>query len=52
MDVHFITPQFYGDIGVVQEIMHEILLDQIAFIAQADDKLIEPIMTIDLHDMP
>jgi hypothetical protein len=50
--IQLIAAQFDGEIGVVQEILHEIFLYQKPFITQANDKFIEPVMAVDLHDMP
>src|SRR5688572_28650489 len=33
-------------------IMHEILLDHVAFITKTNNKIIKAILAVDLHDMP
>ena len=36
----------------MQKIIHEIFLDHITFVTQANDKIIKPIMAVYFHDMP
>jgi hypothetical protein len=52
MNLRFIVGKINRDIRIVQEIIHEILLDHVAFVAKANDKIIEAIMAINFHDMP
>ena len=32
--------------------MHEIFLDDVAFVTQADNKIIKPVLAVNFHDMP
>ena len=41
MDLHRIFLQIKGDIGRVQEVISEVLLDYVAFIAAAYNEIIE-----------
>ncbi|MNY47304.1 hypothetical protein D3C86_1825650 [compost metagenome] len=36
----------------MQKVIGEIFLDQVAFIATADDKIIDAVLRVDLHDVP
>ena len=41
-----------GDVRHVQEVIGEILLDDVAAIPAADDKVIDPMVSVALHDVP
>jgi len=52
MDFHFIITQSNGDIRIVQVIIHEVFLDHIAFVPQANDKVIMTVLAIRFKDVP
>src|ERR1700743_2867265 len=52
MYIHLITIQLDSHVRVVHIVIHEILFYKKSLIAQANNKIIEPIMTIYLHYMP
>jgi len=52
MHLHAVRAQVEGDIGHVQEIVSEILLDQVALVAAADDEVVDAVGGVELHDMP
>ena len=41
-----------GDIGLMQQIVGEILFDQVSFVSEANDKLVEPVVGVYFHDVP
>ena len=41
-----------GHVGGVQEVVGEIFLDEIALVAEADDKVVHMMGGVDLHDVP
>jgi hypothetical protein len=45
-------PEIERDIGFVEVVVREVLLDGIPLVAEADDEIVEPIMGVDLHDVP
>jgi hypothetical protein len=49
---YFIILQFYGHIGVMQEIIKKIFLNNIPLVAQANDKIVKPLGRKYFHDMP
>jgi len=52
MNVHAIAFHAEGDIGLVQEVIREILLDHITLVATANHKIIHAMRRVDLHDVP
>ena len=50
--LHAVGAQIEGDIGEVQEVVGEILLDDIALVAAADDEIIDAVGGVAFHDMP
>ncbi|MNC31332.1 hypothetical protein D3C75_796490 [compost metagenome] len=52
VDMHAVFRHVKGHIGHVQEIVGEVFLDHIALVAQADHEVVDPIMGVDLHNVP
>ncbi|OIQ67064.1 hypothetical protein GALL_513630 [mine drainage metagenome] len=44
--------QIDREVGIVETIVGEVLLDHVAAVTQADDELVEPVMGEQLHDVP
>jgi hypothetical protein len=40
------------DVGAMQHVVREILLDHVALVAKADDEMVQPVMRIEHHDVP
>ena len=40
------------DVGHVQEVVREILLDDVALVAAADHEIVDAVRRVDLHDVP
>ena len=36
----------------MEKIVSEVFLDDVTFIAEADNEIVEAVMAVDLHDMP
>src|SRR5260221_1229270 len=51
-NVHLVFAQVESDVGLVQEVVREILLDHIALVAEADDEIVDAVAGVDFHDMP
>src|ERR1700704_1175037 len=52
MHIDLIVLYFYGDVGVVKEIVEKIFLDHITFVSQANNKIVESLGGINFHNMP
>ncbi len=52
MNLHLIGTEVDGYVGLVQKIIGKIFFDDIAFVAQANHKIIEPVGRINFHDVP
>ena len=54
MDCHRILPvcEIISNIRGVQKIVREILLDYMLLVPRADDEFVEPVMAVQLHDVP
>lgn len=52
VDRHRVEGDVEGDVGHVEEVVGEILLDQIALIAAADHEVVHAMGGIELHDVP
>ncbi len=52
VDLHPAAGQVEADVGRVEVVVGEVLLDQIALVAQADHELLDPVGRIELHDVP
>ena len=52
MDLHVALRQVEGDVARVQVVVGEVLLDQVALVAEADHELLDPMGGVDLHDVP
>ncbi len=52
MDLHAIVGHIEGDIGHVQEVVGEVLLDHVALVATADHDIMHPVRGVGLHDVP
>jgi hypothetical protein len=50
--LHPVLAHMEGDVGHVQEVIVEILLDHIALIAKADHEFLDAVSRVDLHDVP
>ena len=51
-DVDVVGAEIDGEVGVVEQVVGEIFLDQIALVAQADDEVIDAMVGIGLEDVP
>src|SRR4029079_16399189 len=52
MKIDLVVLEIDRDVGGVQEILREILLDQIPFVSKANHELIDAVRRLDLHDVP
>jgi hypothetical protein len=52
MHSDLVVTKIKGDIGLMQEVVREILLDHIALVTKANDEVIHAIVSVRLHDMP
>src|SRR6185369_9433157 len=52
MKIDLVVLEIDRDVGGVQEILREILLDQIPFVSKANHELIDAVRRVDLHDVP
>jgi hypothetical protein len=52
VDFHDVLAHVKGDVGHVQEVVGEVFLDDIAFVAAADDKVVDSNLGLGLHDTP
>jgi hypothetical protein len=50
--LHAVVGDIKGDVGDVQEVVGEVLLDQVTLVAQADHELVDSVGRVDLHDVP
>ena len=52
--VHFhpVAAHVEGDVGHVQEVVGEVLLDDITLVAAANDEIVDAVMRVHLQDMP
>lgn len=49
---HAVVGHVEGDVRHVQEVVGEVFLDDIAFVAEADDEVVDPMCGIKLHHVP
>ncbi|MNE07995.1 hypothetical protein D3C80_1006370 [compost metagenome] len=52
VDMHLVFRHVEGDIGHVQEIVGEVLLDHIALVTEANHEIVDPVVGVDFHDVP
>src|SRR5688572_15366484 len=52
MHLHRIVAHVERHIGHVKEVIGKVLLDDVAFIARADDEIIDSVAAVYLEDMP
>ena len=52
MNLHPVLEHIERDIRHVEEVIREIFLDYIAFVPEANHELIDPVVRVDLHDVP
>ncbi len=52
MDFHSILGKVKRNVGHMKKIIGEILLDHIALVAEANDEIVEAVLTVDFHDVP
>jgi hypothetical protein len=52
VNIELVILQLYGNIGVVQVIIKKIFFNDISFVAQTNDKIIEALRGKYFHDMP
>ena len=52
MDLHLVRGHVQGDVRHVQKVVGEVLLDDLAAIPAADDKVIDSVRAKALHDVP
>ncbi len=49
---HAVVAHVKRDVGHVQKIIGKVLFDDVALVATADDEVIDPMMGVNLHDVP
>jgi len=49
---HLVGGHVEGDVGGVQEVVGEVLLDDVALIAAADDEVVDAVTGVNLEDVP
>jgi hypothetical protein len=52
MDLDGVVAQVEGHVGHVEEVVGEVLLDDVALVAEADHEVVEAVVAVDLHDVP
>ena len=52
MHVHLVLLHVEGDVGHVQEVVGEVLLDHVALVATADHEIVDAVRRVELHDVP
>ena len=52
MNLHAVFGQVKCDVGVVKEVIGKIFLDEIAFVAEADNKIFQAVVGVQFHDVP
>ena len=52
MHGHLVVVHVEGDVGGVQEVVGEVLLDDVALVAAADDEVVDAVLRVDLEDVP
>ena len=52
MNVHPVVVHVEGDVGGVEEVVGEELLDDVALVAEADDEVGDAVLGVDLEDVP
>jgi hypothetical protein len=49
---HLVFGHVKGDIRGVQKVVGEVLLDDVALVAAADDEVVDPVSGVELEDVP
>lgn len=49
---HLVVGDVEGDVGGVQEVVGEVLLDDVALVTEADDKVVYSLLGVELEDVP
>ena len=52
MYFHAVFAHIKGDVGHVQKVVGEVLFDDVALVATADDKVVDAVVGIGLEDVP
>ena len=52
MNFHLILGQIERDIGVMQKVIGEVILDYVASITAAEHEVVKPVRGINFHDVP
>ena len=52
VNFHGVFAHVEGDVRGVQEVVAEVLLDQVAAVAAADDEVVQAVGAVGLHDVP
>ena len=52
VDGHLVVVHVEGDVGGVEEVVGEELLDDVALVSAADDEVIDAVLGVDLEDVP
>ena len=52
MHGHLVAGDVEGDVGGVQEVVGEVLLDDVALVSQADDEVVDALLRVELEDVP
>ena len=49
---HLVIAHVEGDVGHVEEVVGEVLLDDVALVAAADDEVVDAVLGVELEDVP
>jgi hypothetical protein len=52
MNNHLVEAQVKGDIRVMEKVIREVFLDDVAFVATADNKVVNAVRRIHFEDVP
>ena len=52
VDGHLVVVHVEGDVGGVEEVVGEELLDDVALVSAADDEVVDAVLGVDLEDVP
>ena len=52
VDGHLVVGDVEGDVGGVQEVVGEVLLDDVALVAEADNEVVDALLRVELEDVP
>ena len=52
MNNHLVEAEVKGDVGVVEKVVREVFLDDVAFVAAANNEVVNTVRRIHLEDVP